>query len=117
MLKELTGNLTGFHTLSHLSFILFNKYPIYKTNTCLYGLLGFSDFFTHLLIYYDTKSIRHFILSIYHVLKMNNYLLRKNKVINFLDFFNYFYTYDKYYKDYYYGLLIYIIFKYHKFIW
>ena len=117
MLEELTGNLVGFHTLSHLSFVLFNKYPIYRNNRILYGMLGFSDVITHFLIYFDRKSLFHLLWFFYHFYKLENLILRRNKIINVLEFLNYTYTYNTYYNNYLFGVFFYAFMKYHKLVW
>ena len=130
--------LHGIHTCSHISFALHGKYPIYRNNIILYGLLTSTDLLTHLLIYYHLSKREHLfdnlISNIYvstnikyiylfwfywHIIKSmdQSMTLRRLTFVNLTECFSYIAAIPIFFPKNLWGVAIYSLLKKNNFIW
>ena len=79
----------GFEFMSHISFIKFKKYPIFK-NTILYPIFSFIDPLIHIIYFYYCNDVLRYLflfVGLWHFIKIFNAKFKNNKIINIIDAF------------------------------
>jgi hypothetical protein len=112
--------LGGFEFMSHISFLKFKTYPVFKNNI-IYPIFSLIDPSIHFLYFFYNKNdifkYLFLMMGVWHFIKIFNKKLKNNVIINLFDSFLHFKIAYSNIKYGFLGMIFYLPIRYLKLTW